>query len=93
MRYSPHATRDDRARQRPPLAAPLRGSRGPSNVTSPSTISVVSPTWFDRPLQAVELERLSHNATQVKWNGISLCKTGARGGGGCAWLTGDDSDA
>jgi hypothetical protein len=83
MRYAPWIVYNHRARSRV-LAAPAARPIGTSQARPPSTIPVIAPNWFGRPLQAVAVEHLANNRLQHTsyGMGILLCKTGDRGGGG-----------
>jgi hypothetical protein len=95
MRYAPHSTSNDRAPAPAPLAAPAVRPIGTSQARPLCTISVVSPTWFGRPLQAVAVEYVGHNTIQHTSYGMTilLCKTGDRGGGGSTCYNDGDDDA
>jgi len=66
IRYGPHGTRNDRARPRPPLAAPAGRPLGPSNVAHRAPNQPSRHPSFDRPLQAAAAERVRHNTIQDK---------------------------
>jgi len=80
---------------RPRLVRPAVRPIGASQARPPSTNSVVSPTWFDLPLQAVELEHVGNNDAQCTSYGVSFYRVKpATGGAGVAtWIYDGDDDA
>ena len=59
-----------------PSQRPLSSLFSTSQATSPSTISLVSPTWFDLPLQAVAVEHVTNNTIQRISYGMGFYSVG-----------------
>ncbi len=90
------------ARPRPRLAAPAQRPIGTPNATSPCVNSVIAPTWFGRPLQAVAVEHVGNNSLQHTSYGMGFPRVKAAnlqrkpaigGGGGSTWIYDGDDDA
>lgn len=102
IRYGPRDTRDDRARHRPPLAAPAGSSFSPSIDAPRPTSRPVLHLPFNRPLQTAAVEWVGHNSLQRISYGMGFYSVGmhfdapkpeAGGGGGRVGPGADDVDA